>query len=119
MPARLTLVLACSFGLSLGLEESFSDSLFPPLGWVAVNADSGVREWQRLDIGYRTGPGDFHLKGALEQRGLESIFGLKPPVKSERIDWLAQAVKQGEFAGPHSLATRLDLEILRIRADIE
>ena len=43
--------------LGLGLEQSFSDTVFPPLGWTTVNADSGIREWQRLNIGYRTEPG--------------------------------------------------------------
>jgi len=60
MLVRLTLAFVCSVGLCPGLEESFTDSLFPPSGWVIVNADSGAREWQRLDIGYRTGPGCAH-----------------------------------------------------------
>ncbi len=71
MPTKLTLVLLCSAGLCLGLEQSFTGTVFPPLGWVTVNADSGVREWQRLDIGYRTRPGcaycgweDSHLRNA-------------------------------------------------------
>jgi hypothetical protein len=38
-------------------EQSFNDTVFPPSGWATVNADSGVRNWQRLDIGCRTPPG--------------------------------------------------------------
>ena len=38
-------------------EQSFTDTVFPPPGWAVVNADSGTRRWQRLDIGTRTPPG--------------------------------------------------------------
>jgi hypothetical protein len=37
--------------------QSFTDTVFPPPGWAMVNADSGSRVWQRLDIGTRTPPG--------------------------------------------------------------
>lgn len=36
--------------------ESFTDTVFPPAGWTVVNADSGVRNWQRFDIAYRSSP---------------------------------------------------------------
>lgn len=56
VPAVLALVLGL-VSVGAGLEESFSDTAFPPAGWTRVNADSGIRNWQRLDIGTRTPPG--------------------------------------------------------------
>jgi hypothetical protein len=56
MRVALSALLALA-ALACGLEQSFSDTVFPPSGWLAVNADSGVRYWQRLDIGTRTPPG--------------------------------------------------------------
>jgi hypothetical protein len=69
----------------------------------------------RLHAGYRTTVEEFNLGDAVKQRGLESISELKPTSK-EKLDWLAQAVKQREVDDAHSLAARLDLEILQIRA---
>ena len=69
----------------------------------------------RLHAGYRTIAAELNLGDAVKQRGLESISELKPTSK-EKLDWLAQAVKQREVDDAHSLAARLDLEILQIRA---
>ncbi len=54
---RLLLTIFSGLALGLGFEQSFSDSLFPPSNWLVVNLDSGVRKWQRLEIGYRSEPG--------------------------------------------------------------
>ncbi len=56
MRAALSFLVALA-ALACALEQSFTDTAFPPPGWLAVNADSGVRNWQRLDIGTRTPPG--------------------------------------------------------------
>jgi hypothetical protein len=54
---RIGLVLSVLVTTAGAFEQSFTDSLFPPTGWTVVNADSGARVWQRLDIGTRTPPG--------------------------------------------------------------
>jgi hypothetical protein len=51
------LALAALLATAGALEQSFSDTVFPPSVWLVVNADLGVRNWQRLDIGTRTPPG--------------------------------------------------------------
>jgi hypothetical protein len=68
----------------------------------------------RLHAGYRTIAEEFNLGDAVKQRGLESISELKPTSK-EKLDWLAQAVKQRELDDADSPAARLDLEILLTR----
>jgi hypothetical protein len=55
--AVVVIALVLAVAAAAALEQSFSDTIFPPDGWLAVNADSGVRDWQRLDIGARTPPG--------------------------------------------------------------
>ena len=53
-------VLACcllaAVTLCSAFDEGFEGAFFPPAGWTTVNADTGTRCWQRLDIGGRTGP---------------------------------------------------------------
>ncbi len=43
--------------LALGFEESFEGIVFPVDDWTWANADSGERNWQRLDRDFRTAPG--------------------------------------------------------------
>jgi len=68
----------------------------------------------RLHAGYRTIAEGVNLGDAVKQRGLESISELKPTSK-EKLDWLAQAVKQRELDHADSPAAQLDLEILLTR----
>jgi len=51
------LVLSALVATAGAFEQSFTDTLFPPAGWTSINADSGVRYWQRMDLGTRTPPG--------------------------------------------------------------
>ena len=81
------------------------------IGWYCASTG-------QLHAGYRTTPAEFQrqIQGAVKQRGLEPDFLLKPTVEEKRYGWLAQAARQDELDESRSLAARLDLEILRIRA---
>jgi hypothetical protein len=72
----------------------------------------------RLHAGYRTSPGELQrqMGGGVKHRGFEAPFHLKPSVKGKKQSWLTQIAGQGAPDGPRSLAARLDLAILRVRA---
>jgi hypothetical protein len=72
----------------------------------------------RLHAGYRTSPAEVQrqMEGAVKHRGFEADIPLKPPVKEKEQSWLAQVADQNALNEPQSLAARLDLAILRIRA---
>jgi hypothetical protein len=72
----------------------------------------------RLHAGYRTSPGECQrqMRGALKQRGLESDVASNPTAKKKGHSWLAQAAGQSTLDERQTLAARLDLAILRVRA---
>jgi hypothetical protein len=70
----------------------------------------------QLHAGYRSRGQEIYAALPTKQRGLGSIPELQPEISKNRYDWLVQAVKHRETAASDSLAARLDLEILRIRA---
>ena len=74
----------------------------------------------RLHAGYRTSPGEllWQMGGAVKHRGLEANLRLKLPVKEKGPSWLVQVADQNGLNEPQSLAARLDLAILQIRAGV-
>ncbi|MEO0077427.1 MAG: choice-of-anchor J domain-containing protein [candidate division WOR-3 bacterium] len=57
--AACRLIAACCLLIAIpvwAFEQSFTDSVFPPPGWQAVNGDSGFRTWIRFDLAARTPP---------------------------------------------------------------
>jgi hypothetical protein len=54
---RYVVSLVVILSAALGFEESFSGNIFPVDNWTWANADSGERNWQRLDRDFRTEPG--------------------------------------------------------------
>ncbi|MBM3323896.1 hypothetical protein FJY69_10520, partial [candidate division WOR-3 bacterium] len=55
IPRFLSALLALA-ACAWAFEQSFTDTVFPPPGWQAVNGDSGFRTWIRFDLAARTPP---------------------------------------------------------------
>jgi len=70
-------VLAFLVVLGFGLDESFSDTAFPPRDWYQASTDVGTARWQRHDLLARTGPGCAFC--AAEKRNIRNADWLITP----------------------------------------
>lgn len=69
----------------------------------------------RLHAGYRTGPGLFRLRKAVELRPPAFSLEDRADTAPGPPDWLGQAIS-ARMAGERTLAARLDMAILAVRA---
>jgi hypothetical protein len=69
-----------------------------------------------LHAGYRVRAGNFVLAGAREQRPRRGGRGIRFK-RPDQPDWIEAVINQPDPSEEAGLAARLDLEILRIRAD--